>query len=98
RAGLHASFGEQQRQRNAGPLAAADEAVTPLDVGSGRGPPLAGAVAAAFERQDARDRRQAPDLGHRKGERPIHQAMNDEAMARGIDRWDARVMPLVVER
>ena len=66
RAWAHTHPGQHERQRHSGPLAAADEAIASLNVGPRGRRPLARAVAAAFEHQRPRHRRQAFDLGHRQ--------------------------------
>jgi hypothetical protein len=72
--------------------------MTALNIGSARSAPFRAAIAAAFEKQNARDGRQPPDLGHAKGERAVHHAVNQQAVFGGIDIRDAAVMPLVMQR
>ena len=89
---------KQRCERNAGPLAAADQTVATLDVGAGPGGPFARAVATTLQHQRASDRRQPLDLRHGQRERSIDHAVNDQSMLRRIDRLDARMVPFAVQR
>ena len=94
---LDAGFRQHGRQRNAGPLAAAEQSMRVLDrqFGFGRAPVLG--VAGTFEKVDARHRRKAGQILHGEDDRPLDHAVDNEPVFKRVDRRNPGMVALVMQ-
>ena len=98
RALLDASLLEQERERHAGPLAAAREPMGALDALGRRLGPLRGAVSRALDEIDVGDRGEPVDLVHGEDHRTIHHPVDHQTVRGRIDVGHAGMVTLEVER
>src|SRR5438128_543583 len=96
--GLQAYLVQQHGQGHPCPFTATRKAVARLRVRAGATLVLAGTVAGALDKVNAGNGRKATEVLHREDEGILHQAMDQQLMRGGIDRWHTRVMTLEMQR